>query len=92
MRLQSAALLLGLAPWAIAQDAPTAQKLDVVPKIPPVNAVRLLGPIRVDGILDEAAWKSAAKIDTFFETVFGDNREPVVKTTAACTTSHRCDT
>jgi hypothetical protein len=50
-----------------------------------VRAVRLEGSIKLDGVLDEAGWAKAARIDAFFETVFGDNREPVVKTTAFVT-------
>ncbi|MEO8501064.1 MAG: DUF5916 domain-containing protein, partial [Vicinamibacteria bacterium] len=82
MNLRALALLASLAAGALAQEAPAPPKPDVVPKIPPVNAVRLTGAIKVDGVLDEAAWNGAAKIDTFFETVFGDNRKPVVRTTA----------
>lgn len=72
MILPSLALLLSLAPAAMAQEKQAS----------PVNAVRLSAAIKVDGVLDEPAWEGAAKIDTFFETVFGDNREPVVTTVA----------
>jgi hypothetical protein len=43
---------------------------------------RATGAITLDGSLDDAAWQGAAVIDTFFETVFGDNRPPIVKTAA----------
>ncbi len=75
MRSRVLVLLLGLATAALAQE-------DNVPKIPPVTAVRVSGGIRLDGALDDELWKNAGKIDRFFETVFGDNRTPVVKTTA----------
>jgi hypothetical protein len=53
-----------------------------VPRAAPVTAARLTGEIRLDGVLDENEWSGAARIDTFFETVFGDNRAPNVTTIA----------
>jgi hypothetical protein len=80
-----AILILGRAALAAAQggqvEGPKAETS--LPKVPPVQAVRMAGEIKLDGILDESAWASAARIDTFFETVFGDNRSPVVKTLAS---------
>ena len=81
------ALLLGLATIAGAQEAPTPKATpgpisQAPPVAPLVTAARLTGEVKLDGILDEPAWASAAKIDTFFETVFGDNRPPVVTTIA----------
>jgi hypothetical protein len=49
---------------------------------PPLPLPRTQGPITVDGDLSDPGWQGAAVIDTFFETVFGDNREPTVKTVA----------
>lgn len=80
----SAILLLGGAVLAAAQGA-EVQVLKAetpLPKVPPVQAARLSGKIALDGVLDESAWTGAARIDTFFETVFGDNRPPLVATLA----------
>ena len=38
------------------------------------------GKIKIDGVLDEAAWETAAKIDLPYETYPGDNTPAVVKT------------
>jgi hypothetical protein len=62
---------------------PAAAHEAVTPGVPPpIPLPRATGPIRMDGDLSDPAWKSAAVIDTFFETVFGDNRAPGVKTVA----------
>jgi hypothetical protein len=54
-----------------------------VPKQRPAASLpRAEGPVKVDGVLDEPAWGQAALIDTFYETAFGDNRRPVVRTAA----------
>ena len=74
------ALSLGLIRFAAAQT--TAPTSGTVPKVAPVTAGRLSGEMRLDGDLDEAEWAGAARIDTFFETVFGDNRPPHVTTVA----------
>ncbi|MFN2384971.1 MAG: DUF5916 domain-containing protein [Thermoanaerobaculia bacterium] len=42
-----------------------------------INAIR--EPIAIDGALEEPAWKSLTKIDTWFETNPGDNLPPKVK-------------
>jgi hypothetical protein len=47
-----------------------------------VTATRLVGEIKLDGVLEDAEWSGAGRIDTFFETVFGDNRPPHVTTVA----------
>jgi hypothetical protein len=57
-----------------AQDAP-----------PALAVTRAQGPIKLDGDLSDPGWSGAATIDTFYETVFGDNRPPLVKTTALIT-------
>src|SRR5512136_2269668 len=38
------------------------------------------GKITIDGILDEAAWATAAKVEKFYEIQPGENTEPPVKT------------
>src|SRR5262245_43068753 len=43
---------------------------------------RITGPINVDGDLSDEGWKSAAKIETWYETNPGDNVPPKVKTVA----------
>jgi hypothetical protein len=64
-----------------AQDVPNAPAAPgAVP--PPLAVPRLAGEIVLDGRLDEAAWQSAAVVDTFFETTPADNAEPPVKTVA----------
>jgi hypothetical protein len=55
----------------------TAEGAEQAPVLPRVSA-----RIDVDGSLDEPAWKQALVFDTFYETVFGDNRKPVVRTKA----------
>ena len=80
-----AAALQFLWPWS--SRAQSAKPEVPNPDSPParaaqVNGVRLTGPVKLDGVLDEPGWSAAARIDTFFETVFGDNRPPGVKTTA----------
>jgi hypothetical protein len=52
------------------------------PPPPPIQIHRADGPIVVDGRLDDAGWKTAARIDTFYETSPADNTPPAVKTTA----------
>jgi Domain of unknown function (DUF5916)/Carbohydrate family 9 binding domain-like len=71
------ALLLtaGLSAVAAA-DEPTP------PVPPPIPLPRVSGAIVVDGDLSDPGWKGAAVVDTFFETVFGDNRAPGVTTVA----------
>jgi hypothetical protein len=68
-------LMAGLSAVAAA-DEPT-------PPVPPsISLPRVSGPIVVDGDLSDPGWKGAAVVDTFFETVFGDNRAPSVTTVA----------
>jgi len=72
--LLAAGWLAALAVAAIAEDTPSTP--------PPIALPRVSSPIVVDGDLSDPAWRDAAVIDTFFETVFGDNRPPGVKTVA----------
>lgn len=73
-----AALLHGMPSLAGAQEpGAEAAKPDAPPaNAAPVIASRLVGPIKLDGSLDDAGWSTAGRIDTFYETVFGDNRAP----------------
>lgn len=83
-RFLIAALFLAAAVVGRAQElqpSPTPNP-EAISKVGPVTAVRLAGEVKLDGALDEPFWTKASKIDTFFETVFGDNRPPLVKTTA----------
>ena len=47
---------------------------------PPLAVPKAAGRIEIDGRLDDAAWKQAAVIDTFYETYPADNVEPKAKT------------
>ena len=47
---------------------------------PSLEITRTVGEIRIDGNLDEPAWKSAAHIDRFHERTPGDNTRPDVQT------------
>ena len=67
-------LMAGLSAVAAAEPTP--------PVPPPLSLPRVSGPIVVDGDLSDPGWKGAAVVDTFFETVFGDNRMPSVTTVA----------
>ena len=59
---------------------------EAVPSVPPaIGLPRAAGPITPDGELSDPGWQGAAVIDTFFETVFGDNRVPNVRTVAHVT-------
>src|SRR5215510_5743420 len=49
---------------------------------PDIRITRIAPPIVVDGDLSDEGWKSAAKVDTFWETNPGDNVTPRVKTIA----------
>ena len=46
---------------------------------PDVRAVRTTGPIKIDGDLSDAAWRTAAPVEKFYEIQPGDNVEPPVK-------------
>src|SRR5262245_41167691 len=49
---------------------------------PPLGLRRATGPVVLDGDPADPAWTEALRVDTFYETAFGDNRKPVVQTTA----------
>ncbi len=77
---RAAVLAAGLlaAGRAAAQAPPEAAP----PVPPPLLLARAAGPVRVDGRLDEPEWDGATRVEAFFETLFGDNREPAVRTLA----------
>jgi hypothetical protein len=56
-----------------------------VPGPPQVTLARATSPIVIDGDLDDPGWEGATRIETFYETVFSDNRVPKVKTLALLT-------
>ena len=58
-----------------------AARLEAQPG-PEIHIGRTAGPIVVDGDLSDEGWKSATKVDTFFETNPGDNVPPKVRTVA----------
>src|ERR1700730_17085675 len=43
------------------------------------HLTRATGPIRIDGDLSDEAWRTATRIDTWYEVQPGDNVEPKVK-------------
>jgi hypothetical protein len=48
------------------------------PPLPSLRIARAAGAIAVDGVLDDAGWASAPKVETWFETNPGDNVTPPV--------------
>jgi hypothetical protein len=44
-----------------------------------LRITRATGPIRVDGDLSDDAWRTAVRIDKWYEVTPGDNTEPPVK-------------
>jgi hypothetical protein len=47
--------------------------------IPSVHITRASGPIKIDGDLSDEAWRTAARVDKWYEIQPGDNTEPPVK-------------
>jgi hypothetical protein len=79
-----AAVLAGSA-WA--QQPPPAPPA-ATPAAPPLRqfqVTRAATPIKIDGVLDDEAWKTAAVIDLPYEWFPGDNATPPVKTDALVT-------
>jgi hypothetical protein len=70
-----------------------AQPVKAPPVQPPPTAVfriaRAASPIRIDGILDEAAWKTAAVVPLSYEWAPGDNVKPQVDTECLVTYDDR---
>ena len=56
---------------------------------PAINITRASGPIVVDGDLSDAAWKTATRIEQWWETAPGDNVEPKVKSVGYLTYDDR---
>jgi len=68
--LNAGAFLAGPA-WVGAQSP-------AVVEVPPLTVSRAAGPIVIDGSLDDAGWKGAVPIETWFEVNPGDNVPPKV--------------
>jgi hypothetical protein len=73
--------ILGIALTAVALSARAAG--------PPIRITRAASNITVDGDLSEAAWKSAAKLEQWWETNPGDNIEPKAKSVGYLTFDDR---
>src|SRR5512140_3155944 len=70
MRTRTAcALLFAALTLAVRADEPK----------PRLVITRASGPITIDGNLSDAAWKTATRFETWYETNPGDNVEPKVK-------------
>src|SRR5262249_38203779 len=46
---------------------------------PPVKVSRASGPIKIDGDLSDEAWRTAARVERWYEVQPGDNTDPPVK-------------
>ncbi|HEY3885820.1 MAG TPA: DUF5916 domain-containing protein, partial [Vicinamibacterales bacterium] len=66
-------ILFGLSVSAQAQAPQTPRP------IAPIHISRASGPIKIDGDLSDAAWRTATRVDTWYEIQPGDNTEPPVK-------------
>jgi len=71
MKRAALGFLISLCFASILQAATTAEPLMLEPTA---------APIQIDGVLSDAAWQSATKYTTWYETNPGDNIEPKVKT------------
>jgi hypothetical protein len=86
-------LLLLLLPAMSAISAQAAAQAPEAPAAPPTTApplrqfqvTRATSPVKIDGVLDEEAWKSALVIDLPYEWFPGTNTAPPVKTEALVT-------
>jgi hypothetical protein len=58
------------------------QGVEPRPSPAPLSATRRAAEITLDGDIGDPGWSQAARIDTFYETVFGDDRAPHVTTVA----------
>jgi len=61
-----------------AQETPPPKPAAVA--APPVPLTKASSPIKIDGVLDDAAWKTAARLDIAYEWTPGENVPPPVKT------------
>jgi hypothetical protein len=69
-------------PVSVAPPVPAAPATLAAASLPEIHIARATGDIAIDGNLDDAGWKDAARVDTFWETTPGENVTPKVKTTA----------
>jgi len=69
---------LGARLWGAALLA----QADTLPEVPPLTVPRASGPVVMDGRLSDPVWQAAARIDTFWDVTFNDNRVPIVATRA----------
>jgi hypothetical protein len=78
LRLSALSVVLGLfatAAFAGEDRLALALRGKVTTEVP-----RATSPIKIDGVIDDDAWRHAARIDVGFEWYPGDNLAPVVKT------------
>lgn len=78
IRTGLAVVFLLLASLALAAGEPTAPKSAAV-AAPPIPLVKASVPIKIDGVLDDAAWEQAARLDIAYEWTPGENVPPPVK-------------
>lgn len=55
------------------------------PPIPVIHLTRAREPIKIDGNLSDAGWRTATRVEKWFEIQPGDNTEPPVKSVAYLT-------
>jgi hypothetical protein len=55
----------------------------------PLHVTRTATPIRVDGDLSDEGWRTATRVDTWYETMPGDNGEPSVNSVGYLAYDHR---
>ncbi len=85
------ALLLAAPVAALSQQAPAPAPPEPAKVAPPrgkFEVIKAASPIKVDGILDEEAWKGATVIDMPYEWYPSDNGTPPVQTQALVTYDH----
>jgi hypothetical protein len=87
VRSLCAALLLLAGPAAAQAPSPpeTPAAAAAAPARRHFDITRATSPVKVDGVLDEEAWKSALVVDLRYEWFPGDNVPPSVKTDALLT-------
>src|SRR3954471_24270336 len=88
--LAVAGLAVALAGSALAQTPQSPQQTPPAapPQAPPLRqfqVTRAAAPVKVDGVLDDEAWKNATVIDLPYEWFPGDNTPPPVTTEALVT-------
>jgi hypothetical protein len=57
--------------------------------VPPLQMTRASGPIKIDGDLSDEAWRTAVKVERWYEVQPGDNNEPPVKSVGYLTYDDR---